>query len=253
VKTIKITGVEVNVENPHSDETNLRCRDASTVITRRGRSIVLRINFSIQLTIAYTITTTFIPVYGPKERSSTFRGTGNGNGQSKLFLSIEIPSNFPIGHYDLYVTISLRGHPEVLMYTLHSALVILFNSSHPEDDVYIDFEDKNYVLKNVGVIWRGTDSQPLPISWEYGQYQLLCLDVALSLLKNLSANKRRSAVYVAQAILSHISPSDGNGILSIPSNGRYMGGVYPSKWSSSVPIIQRYYHTKRPVKLAMYQ
>lgn len=88
---------------------------------------------------------------------------------------------------------------------------------------------EDYVTQDIGVIMRGTDLNPLPLLWEYGQVcinelqlnllvsqkEMYCLDVALSLLKNLSANKRRSAVHVAFAIMSQISPSDDNGIIII--------------------------------------
>ena len=32
---------------------------------------------------------------------------------------------------------------------------------------------EDYVHQNIGVIWRGTDLNPLPLLWEYGQVPLV--------------------------------------------------------------------------------
>ena len=98
------------------------------------------------------------------------------------------------------------------------------------------------------------------------QFEPYCLEVALLLLRKLKVDKRRSAFHVARAIISQISPPDSpgiiiNSILNIineycllesgilgVSYGKYGGGTHPSKWTSSVPILQKYYRTRSPIK-----
>ncbi len=46
---------------------------------------------------------------------------------------------------------------------------------YPEDDTYMEnAEDlQHYLLEDVGIIWRGTSSHPLPTKWEFGQVRTL--------------------------------------------------------------------------------
>ena len=110
-----------------SCDTNTSFTSSATVTTRRGCILFLDINLSQPLTSTYTITVSFIPTYGPKERSSIFRAVSKGKGIPRLCLSIDLPSNFPVGYYDLQITMSLQSSPEILLYTMPNALTVIFN------------------------------------------------------------------------------------------------------------------------------
>ena len=114
-----------SVEDRHVSR--IHSKDAS-LVTRRGCSVVLQLHFSQPLSVQYTTTLTFIPAGGPlRERSSTFRVSGLGKGSPELWLSIMLPTNFPVGHYDGQVSMSFSGCTEVIMHYIHSAVVVLFN------------------------------------------------------------------------------------------------------------------------------
>ena len=38
-----------------------------------------------------------------------------------------------------------------------------------DDEVYIEENVEEYVLSDIGVLWRGTQTKPDPLLWEYGQ------------------------------------------------------------------------------------
>lgn len=229
--------------------TGLYCRE-KCLVTRRGSVTILQLTLSAPVTCPYTISLTFLPLYGPKERSSIFRANGNGKGGATIWLSVELPANFPVGYYDTHISISLRGCAEVLTHMIHSAIVVLFNPWLIDDETYMeDVSDlKQYLLNDVGTIWRGTLTNPTPYFWEYGQFEPNCLDTALLLLKDLSSDNRRNAASVVEKILSRIAPIDNTGILQNCYSGHYGGGTHPCKWNGSPYIIQKYFRTRSAVK-----
>ena len=38
-----------------------------------------------------------------------------------------------------------------------------------DDEVYIEENREEYVFADMGVLWRGTQTKPAPLLWEYGQ------------------------------------------------------------------------------------
>ena len=49
--------------------------------------------------------------------------------------------------------------------------VYLHRFNHADDDSYIEDEShrRDYLLSDVGVIWRGTSRHKVPLTWEFGQ------------------------------------------------------------------------------------
>ena len=115
-------------DNPSHSNTcsKLKCKD-DPLIARRGCTVVLQIQLSNSIRCPYTVTLTFIPVHGPRERSSMFKASGCGKDNQALWLSIDLPTTFPIGYYDSHVSVSLQGCVEVVTHMIHSAIVVLFN------------------------------------------------------------------------------------------------------------------------------
>ena len=128
---LRIESVQVTCEEAGSNRTDdLHCRD-NTLVARRGNTVVLQLKLSAALSSPYTVTLTFLPVHGPKERSSTFKTNGWSSNSRELWLSITLPYNFPVGKYDAHLSLSLRGYTEIVTHLVHSALVVLFNPWHP--------------------------------------------------------------------------------------------------------------------------
>ena len=50
-----------------------------------------------------------------------------------------------------------------------------YNLDHTDDDSYIEDEShrRDYLLSDVGVIWRGTSHHKVPLTWEFGQVCML--------------------------------------------------------------------------------
>ena len=50
-------------------------------------------------------------------------------------------------------------------------------SMHADDDSYIEDEShrKDYLLSDIGVIWRGTSRHKVPLTWEFGQVWMVML------------------------------------------------------------------------------
>ena len=46
---------------------------------------------------------------------------------------------------------------------------------HTDDDSYIedDSHRRDYLINDVGVIWRGTSRHKVPLTWEFGQVSML--------------------------------------------------------------------------------
>ena len=128
---VRLTSVELTSEQGREQcrTTRLRCQECEEVV-RRGTALILHLSLSTAITSAYTISLAFIPVHGPRERSSTFKASGRGKNVSELWLKISLPASFPIGKYDGHVTLSLQSSVEILSHTLHSAVTVLFNPWH---------------------------------------------------------------------------------------------------------------------------
>lgn len=132
VSPVRIIRAELSALESAEDRrvSRIRSGDASLVM-RRGCSVVLQLAFSQPLSTQYTATLTFVLAGGPqRERCSTFRVYGMGKGSPELWLSITLPSNFPVGHYDCQVSMSFSGCTEVIMHYMHSAVIVLFNPWH---------------------------------------------------------------------------------------------------------------------------
>ena len=165
----------------------------SEVILRRGNTLILKITTSIELSGGYIVSLTFVPVFRPRDRFGQFRADGEAKGTRHLWLSIAIPSSFPVGKYHGHITLALKGRVELVTYFHNKAIVILFNPwdkgkldlgtgsphfSEPccvDDDTYLsdEVQRKAYLLDDVGVIWRGSEAQKLPLYWQYGQVGLV--------------------------------------------------------------------------------
>ena len=82
------------------------------------------------------------------------------------------------------------------------------------------------------------------------QFEESCLDVALYLLKTLTADECRRAAAVARAVTAQVNSRDNTGVLAAGyTGGTHMGGTHPCRWNGSPAILQKFYRTKTPVRL----
>ena len=103
----------------------------SDALLRRGNTLVLKVTTSADLSCRYCVSLTFVPVFRPRERFGQFRAKGTAKDSRELWLSITIPTNFPVGKYHAHVALSLGGGAEVLTHYHHKPIVVLFNPWDP--------------------------------------------------------------------------------------------------------------------------
>lgn len=221
------------------------------VFLRRGNTLIMKIVLSSALSGRYTISLTFVPTYRPRDRFGQFRAKGVAKNKNDLWLSIEIPPNFPVGKYNPHVSIALEDSDDMFLTHFHARyIIVLFNPWNAGDDAYVKDEAtvQECVTDDVGTIWRGTHRQMTPLLWEYGQYEESCLEAALSLLQSLSVDECRSASSVSRAVASKVNSRDGTGVLAGSFGGKHASGMHPCRWNGSAPILQRFFRTKTPVR-----
>ncbi|XP_035986258.1 protein-glutamine gamma-glutamyltransferase 6 [Fundulus heteroclitus] len=163
-----------------------------------------------------------------------------------LTLSITPSVDSPVGEY----TMSARlGEEERAL----ANLSVLFNPWCPGDMVFMpdEVERKEYVMNEQGIIYKGVDNYISPIHWDYGQFEEDMVSICVKILdcsikhkqdpaKDVSA--RCNAIYVSRVITSMINSENEGGILKGNWGNDFRGGVPPTHWSSSYPILKQWFN-----------
>uniref|UniRef100_A0A674MLG2 Protein-glutamine gamma-glutamyltransferase 2 n=1 Tax=Takifugu rubripes TaxID=31033 RepID=A0A674MLG2_TAKRU len=168
-------------------------------------------------------------------------------------LMVTPPADAPVGAYSL--TAEHRGESAPL-----GRLVLLFNPWCPDDDVFLDDEEKRgeYVMNEEGVIYKGSGKYITSMKWDYGQFEDNMVDICLKLLdmshKHLEdpaedVSARCDPAYVGRVVSAMINSQDDNGVLKGQWSGPYFGGVTPSHWNGSHDILEKWFNIGcHPVK-----
>jgi len=128
IQSLEIQSAQFHCQQSSSEDHTIGLIATDTdVILRRGNTLILKITTSIAITGGYIVTLTFVPVFRPRDRFGQFRADGFSKGSDNLWLSIAIPSTFPVGKYHAHITLAVKGRVEVSTYFHNKAIVILFN------------------------------------------------------------------------------------------------------------------------------
>ncbi|XP_056885477.1 protein-glutamine gamma-glutamyltransferase 2 [Takifugu flavidus] len=157
-----------------------------------------------------------------------------------LALSICSAPDAPIGRYSLSLGQSARIE-----------FVLLFNPWCPGDAVYMDNERslEEYVLSQDGIIFRGTYKYPVPLPWNFGQFESGILDICLRTLDmnpkylrnpGKDCSGRRNPIYVTRVLSAMINCNDDKGVLLGKWTDGYEGGISPMFWRGSVEILRNW-------------
>nr|CAB3266928.1 protein-glutamine gamma-glutamyltransferase K [Phallusia mammillata] len=173
---------------------------------------------------------------------------------------VNIPPNVPIGQYKAVVefTSHLADDQVITTRDKEPDVIILFNAWCKDDAVYMesDKERTEYVMNDLGIVYRGNSAWISPKKWNFGQFEENVLECCLSLLdkdKRVKAKpakfaqKKGDPVWVTRLISAVVNSQDDDGVLEGNWSGDYAGGVAPTKWNGSVEILQQYLQTGRPV------
>ena len=96
-------------------------------LLRRGNTLIMKIVLSSALSGRYTISLSFVPSYRPRDRFGQFRAKGTAKQTTDLWLSIDIPANFPVGKYNPHVSILSEESNDILTHFHPKFIIVLFN------------------------------------------------------------------------------------------------------------------------------
>uniref|UniRef100_A0A7M6DR73 PLAT domain-containing protein n=1 Tax=Clytia hemisphaerica TaxID=252671 RepID=A0A7M6DR73_9CNID len=152
-------------------------------------------------------------------------------------IELFIPSHVLVGSFKMEIELN-----DDVIYQYSSEVVILFNPWCEKDEVYMQSQEdlKEYILRQSGIVYQGTDRRPYPKKWYYGQFEAIVADVILYVLQQVSLKARRSAVDVTRAFSSKLNSFDNDGVLEGNWSGDYEGGKTPSFWTTTPSILQQY-------------
>uniref|UniRef100_A0A3Q2QIT4 Protein-glutamine gamma-glutamyltransferase 2 n=1 Tax=Fundulus heteroclitus TaxID=8078 RepID=A0A3Q2QIT4_FUNHE len=172
-----------------------------------------------------------------------------------LTLSITPSVDSPVGEYTMSARLGEEERALANLSVLSAFCVILFNvfMISTGDMVFMpdEVERKEYVMNEQGIIYKGVDNYIAPIHWDYGQFEQDMVSICVKILdcsikhkqdpaKDVSA--RCNAIYVSRVITSMINSENEGGILKGNWGNDFRGGVSPTHWSSSYPILKNWFN-----------
>ncbi|XP_060089483.1 protein-glutamine gamma-glutamyltransferase 5-like [Heteronotia binoei] len=238
-------------------------------ILRRGQPFHLRLHFVSRgyqpgLDSAYLIAETgpqpqrrlgtraiFLVGLGlPEAARSVWSGGYLSSGPRSTELAVLAPAAAPVGRYQLKIHLEPSQGPATSY--LLGEFLLLFNAWCPEDEVFLASEEERqeYVLSEEGLFYRGNKDWIQPSPWHYGQFEEDVVDICLELLdRNLSYRRnpardcaqRGSAPYVSRVVSAMVNSNDDGGLLLGKWSEDYSGGVRPTAWSGSLPILRQWH------------
>ncbi|MCJ8742010.1 hypothetical protein PDJAM_G00077350 [Pangasius djambal] len=172
---------------------------------------------------------------------------------TRIKLSIKIPSNALIGRYELSVITWTPKGSNTYSPKPENDIYLLFNPWCKDDSVFMDKEDERneYVLNDVGTLYYGSDSQIGDRTWIFGQFADGVLAACLFILeKSLArASGWGDPVNIVRLVSAMVNSPDDQGVLEGNWSSNYENGTSPTLWNGSVEILRQYHKSGgKPVK-----
>ncbi|XP_018419789.1 PREDICTED: protein-glutamine gamma-glutamyltransferase E-like, partial [Nanorana parkeri] len=176
---------------------------------------------------------------------SAVRGPSSTN---TLSIVINIPVTAVIGRYKMSLQITSGGRPNV---TSLGGFILLFNPWASGDEVYMRTEEERteYVLNQTGLYWFGNVGSYGSRRWDYGQLEKDILNITLALLDRspeykkdpaTHVSRRNDPIYVGRILSAMVNSNDDNGVIVGNWGGNYSGGLSPTTWNGSAPILRQW-------------
>jgi len=264
--------VAKNCTEHHTDKYEATQGDAPKLVLRRGQQFNIDIafdqNFDAErdflILLFYTSsrpsasrgTEITIPVWRSKsENRRRWNAWLETDGGGKVAVAVYASPDCVIGIWNMQVLVMRKEdggsrRPEVTRHVVKD-IYILFNPWIEEDMVYLGDESlrEEYVMNDIGKIWRGTSTFFRPTVWNYGQFEDKILDACMTLLERsrLSYSHRGSAIQISRTISAMVNANDDNGVLIGNWSGDYSAGTAPTDWQGSVQILDQWASSGRPV------
>ncbi|XP_034945825.1 annulin-like [Chelonus insularis] len=279
VQFLKIISWDLMIEsNGQAHNTSLfdlmnRTGADSRLVVRRGQEFFIKLNLDRDydpkidgISLVFTLegiekpqhgngTFVIVPVLNVGEDAEgSWRSTLYSKEVNSIVVKIVPPVNAIVGKWKVDIDVKKKDRTGATSFTTHQPIYILFNPWCSEDSVYIPDDEKRqeYVMQDMGYIYRGTHRQVLPSMWKYGQFKENMLDCALHLMTKVGKvrSSSRNDPIIVSRVLSGVINSDGKDNKVIISNwtNDFNGGTSPTHWMGSFAILKKYYETKQPVK-----
>ncbi|XP_063315178.1 protein-glutamine gamma-glutamyltransferase E-like [Pelobates fuscus] len=246
---------------PTANATAHRTKDffSNKLILRRGQSAQISIGLSRSLSSGDSLT--FISEIGPSPSESqntrnvmplsqsgsrtAWSATSSSTG-STLNVTFNIPGNSIVGLYTLRMEMKSGGRSSTQSL---GQFYVLFNAWASDDEVFMtnEAERVEYVLNETGLVFIGSWNSQSSRQWDYGQFEDGVLDITLAILdKSLNAGRnqledlsqRNSAMYISRVFSAMVNSNNDRGIVTGNWSGNYSGGISPTRWNGSVPILR---------------
>ncbi|XP_028288153.1 coagulation factor XIII A chain-like [Parambassis ranga] len=174
-------------------------------------------------------------------------------GQSVL-LSITPSASAIVGKYRTYVAIYMANGMQRTKRDTSTDLYLLFNAWCRDDLVFLPDESqrREYVLNDIGVIYRGSVGAVTQLNWMYGQFERGVLDACIYILDSsqMPIQDRGDIVKLVRKASAVLNSQDDNGVLVGNWSDDFSMGTPPSSWTGSVMILLQYANTGVPVCFA---
>uniref|UniRef100_A0A8C4Z889 Transglutaminase 2, like n=1 Tax=Gadus morhua TaxID=8049 RepID=A0A8C4Z889_GADMO len=177
--------------------------------------------------------------------------------RNELLLTVYSPARAAVGEYRLAV--ELMSGNRLLERTEFTKMYLLFNPWCKDDAVYFPDERllEEYIMNENGRIFRGSADYMSGMPWNFGQFEDNVMDICFEILDRFKParsdppnymRQRWDPVYISRAVVAMVNANDDGGVLVGKWQEPYTGGVQPTKWMSSVPILEKWSKSKSGVK-----
>ncbi|BFZ19168.1 hypothetical protein BsWGS_22207 [Bradybaena similaris] len=170
-------------------------------------------------------------------------------------LRVSSPSDAIVGRYELFIDTTHQKSEAPVKYRHKNPddIFLLFNPWQKDDAVYVSSEAdrKEYVQAETGRIWLGSLEKSYARSWNFGQFEYVCLIAAVSILdrSEITDRARANPALVVRAICRGINYTEGGeGLVQASWSGKYDDAEGPHSWTGSPSILEEYIKTRKGVK-----
>uniref|UniRef100_A0A8C4Z8Z0 Transglutaminase 2, like n=1 Tax=Gadus morhua TaxID=8049 RepID=A0A8C4Z8Z0_GADMO len=234
--------------------------DRKRLIVRRGQAFSLTVHLFHPLQSGHELA---LVLKQGKQLKRTAGGSGDKwwlhqqSARNELLLTVYSPARAAVGEYRLAV--ELMSGNRLLERTEFTKMYLLFNPWCKDDAVYFPDERllEEYIMNENGRIFRGSADYMSGMPWNFGQFEDNVMDICFEILDRFKParsdppnymRQRWDPVYISRAVVAMVNANDDGGVLVGKWQEPYTGGVQPTKWMSSVPILEKWSKSKSGVK-----
>ncbi|XP_072164765.1 hemocyte protein-glutamine gamma-glutamyltransferase-like [Diadema setosum] len=267
--SLKVTGVDLNVLSNgflhYTSEYEFDDNRNNELIVRRGQEFTIKVElnreykpkretlilqFALKMEVGrpmeWSGTLITIPV-GKEAFGFDWSANLKSSDKNSVTLTVRSPPVAPVGRYSLSVLVESKKSGMRAKFPQECVLYMLFNPWCEQDAVYMGdkAEREEYVLSDMGRIWRGTYKSSFGMKWNFGQFDQDVRDAVFMVFESFVQPDFRFCPIKVSRLLSH---AINERVLFGNWSGNYEDGVSPSHWNGSVKILEEFKRTNESVR-----